>query len=151
MAGADSVCFYCYQKPAIESDSELVKHLMSIELADKAFEAYARMLPEGRGLGGGDLLLYGGEPLLRRSRPLIEHVVRKARANGMTVRAISNGTQIHHYEDLLGPEGIRMIQITLDGPKEQHDTRRVSRGGQGSFDRIVENIDPALHRWTPAN
>ncbi len=139
-------CFYCYQKPAVESDRELVKHLMSIELADKAFEAYARMLPEGRSLQGGDLLLYGGEPLLKRSRPLIEHVVEKARANGMTVRAISNGTQLQAYEDLLGPDGIRRIQITLDGPKEQHDTRRVTRGGQGSFDSIVENIALALRR-----
>lgn len=137
-------CFYCYQKPAIESDSELVKHLMSTELADKAFEAYARMLPEGKGLQGGDLLLYGGEPLLRRSRPLIEHVVKKARALGMTVRAISNGTQLQAYEDLLGPHGIHKIQITLDGTREQHDKRRVHRGGQGSFDMIVENIALAL-------
>jgi uncharacterized protein len=139
-------CFYCYQKPAIESDADLVKHLMTPELADKAFEAYTRMLPEGRELKGGDILLYGGEPLLRRSRAVIEHVVSKARKNGMSVRAITNGTQLNHYADLLGPEGIGWMQITLDGPKESHDKRRVTRGGKGSFDDIVANIDLAIEK-----
>lgn len=137
-------CFYCYQKPAVESDAELVKHLMSVELADKAFEAYERLLPPGDTLDGGDLLLYGGEPLLRSSLKLLRHVVARARRHNMQVRAITNGTQLHHHKDLLGPDGIHWLQITLDGPRHIHDTRRITRGKKGSFDQIVDNIDLAL-------
>jgi uncharacterized protein len=137
-------CFYCYQKPAIEADEELVKHLMSKELADKAFSAYEAMLPEGQTIKGGDLLLYGGEPLLRSSRDLVLHVVERCRREEMSIRAISNGTQLHHYTDVLGPTGIGWMQITLDGARHEHDTRRITRGGKGTFDQIVDNIGVAL-------
>jgi uncharacterized protein len=139
-------CFYCYQKPAIESDEELVKHVMSTELADRAFEAYERLLPSGQELKGGRILLYGGEPLLRSNRTLVQHVVARARAFDMSVHAITNGTQTASFEDLLGPQGISFLQVTLDGPKAMHDTRRVTRGKKGSFDAIVDNVSLALAR-----
>lgn len=35
---------------------------------------------------------------------------------------------------------INSVQITIDGPKEVHDRRRILRNGKGTFDRIIENI-----------
>jgi uncharacterized protein len=45
---------------------------------------------------------------------------------------------------LLGPNGIGRLQITLDGPPEIHDRRRVRPDGSGSFAAIVANLGPAL-------
>jgi uncharacterized protein len=45
-------------------------------------------------------------------------------------------TMCRQLEDLR----IRNLQITLDGPRDVHDGRRVLRGGGKTYDRIVENI-----------
>jgi len=38
------------------------------------------------------------------------------------------------------------VQITLDGPKEIHDKRRVRKDGKGTFDKIIQNILMGFHR-----
>jgi uncharacterized protein len=90
---------------------------------------------------------FGGEPLLRRSRPVVEYIMSAMRRLGPTgFSAISNATELDAYEDLLGPDGIAVLQITIDGPKAQHDARRIYADGSGSFDRIADNVDLALFR-----
>ncbi len=42
--------------------------------------------------------------------------------------------------ELIDSVGIVKVQITLDGLKESHDARRHLVGGQGTFDRIYENL-----------
>src|SRR5439155_20002519 len=42
--------------------------------------------------------------------------------------------------DRLIPYGLLGVKITLDGDREIHNESRPLRGGQGTFDRIVENI-----------
>jgi len=55
----------------------------------------------------------------------------------------------HHHNGLLLtpdvvdrmlPFGLNGIKITLDGDRDTHNRMRPLRGGQGTFDRIVENI-----------
>jgi uncharacterized protein len=36
--------------------------------------------------------------------------------------------------------GVRMVQVTLDGPPAIHDQRRILTGGQGTFWKILENM-----------
>jgi uncharacterized protein len=38
------------------------------------------------------------------------------------------------------PYGLNGIKITLDGDRDTHNRMRPLRGGQGTFDRIVENV-----------
>jgi uncharacterized protein len=35
---------------------------------------------------------------------------------------------------------IKRVQITLDGPRNIHNTKRVDKDGNGTYDRIIENI-----------
>ncbi len=37
-----------------------------------------------------------------------------------------------------------MYNITIDGEKKKHDSRRFLAGGKGSFDKIIQNIDKIL-------
>lgn len=54
---------------------------------------------------------------------------------------ISNGYLLDRtVAERLAKWGITLAQITLDGPREQHNRTRVLKNGSGTFDRIVENI-----------
>lgn len=90
---------------------------------------------------------FGGEPLLAQSRPVVERIMTRALALGpASFSAVTNATELDAYADLLGPEGISVLQITIDGPRERHDARRIYADGSGSFDRIADNVDLALAR-----
>lgn len=89
-----------------------------------------------------DITWFGGEPLM--AFPRIETLTARLKNLGKTYRAgmISNGYLLTEevagkLEDL----SIGRIQITLDGPKEIHDSRRFLKGGYPTFDHIVENIE----------
>jgi len=89
---------------------------------------------------------YGGEPLL--AKPLIGQlsgllldVCRQWRA-GYVASMTTNGYYLdREVIDNIENWGLRSIQISLDGDREYHDELRKRRGGGGSFDRIVENIE----------
>jgi uncharacterized protein len=90
-------------------------------------------------------MFFGGEPLL--NLPVMYYLAERlsAAAAGrgvrMTSSIITNGL-------LLTPEvvdrmlrfGLKSVKITLDGDRDTHNRMRPLRGGQGTFDRIIENI-----------
>lgn len=139
-------CFYCFQSHELHEDQRLISHQM-VELA---FAAVAKFIAKNYGdsLPPGSILfkLWGGEPLLARNRPVIEHIVRKCKENGYILKAITNGTQLYAYLDLLAPDAISHVQITLDGPREIHDRRRTDASSTPTFDTIAGNITEALRR-----
>jgi uncharacterized protein len=90
---------------------------------------------------------FGGEPLLAKNLGIIEYIVRRASALGPSnFGAITNGTELEAYGELLGPDAISNVQITLDGPPQTHDRFRIYPNGQGSYARISRNISFALER-----
>jgi serine-type anaerobic sulfatase-maturating enzyme len=40
---------------------------------------------------------------------------------------------------------LRLAGLSIDGPRELHDTYRVDKGGKGSFDRVMRGL-AALRR-----
>lgn len=93
------------------------------------------------------LTFFGGEPLLARSRPLIEYFIERMRARGkVRINAITNATELDAYEDLLDAEHLASLQVTLDGIPQEHDRRRIYPDGSGSFERIARNLSMALER-----
>ncbi|HEX5289102.1 MAG TPA: radical SAM protein [Streptosporangiaceae bacterium] len=147
-------CFYCFQDQ-MRTRPELAYLLkrMTIPMADRIFDAMPQIeARHGIAPGSGyarPITLFGGEPLLRDNRDLIEHILDRAHAGGTpSVNAISNATDLDAYADLLGADGIAEIQVTIDGLPAEHDQRRVYADGQGSFARIARNITMALARGT---
>jgi uncharacterized protein len=97
--------------------------------------------------GPRNITLFGGEPLLREARPVVEYLLERGQqGRGASFSAISNATELDAYEDLLGPHAIQQIQVTIDGPPDQHDKRRIYADGSGSFERIADNVTLALSR-----
>jgi uncharacterized protein len=90
---------------------------------------------------------FGGEPLLEASHSIVRYIVDRALELSPTnFWAVTNGTDLQTYEDLLCPEKISALQITIDGPPEEHDRRRIYADGSGSYARIARNIQMALDR-----
>lgn len=143
-------CPYCFQDHMRTNPA--FKHLlrtMDPKVVDRIFAAMPQ-IEAGHGVEPGSKLtrfftLFGGEPLLAVSRPIIEYIMQKARDIGNAhFTAITNATELHAYKDLLGPNGIARIQITIDGVPQEHDKRRIYPDGSGSYERIAGNIDMAL-------
>lgn len=95
---------------------------------------------------------FGGEPLLASNRPVIDYIIEKVRSIGkVSFWGVSNFTELDAYEDLLGPDCIKMLQVTVDGPALEHNKRRIYADGSGSFERIAKNISMALERGVQIN
>lgn len=150
-------CSYCFQDH-MRSDKSF-RHLlraMSRETIDRIFDSMPRIeamhnVDPARKIIR-EIGFFGGEPLLASSRSAVEYIMEKAASMGAArFWAISNATELDAYEDLIGPEGIASIQITLDGPPEEHDKRRIHADGSGSFDAIARNVTLALERKATVN
>jgi uncharacterized protein len=145
-------CAYCFQDH-MRTDGRFAHLLrrMTPGMVDRLFAAMPR-IEALHGIPADatpqlDIGFFGGEPLLAANREIVEQVIRRGRERGEArFWAISNGTELDAYADLLGPAGLGSIQITLDGPPAEHDRRRVYADGQGSWDRIARNVDLALER-----
>lgn len=140
-------CFYCFQDHLrTDPANGHLLGLMTKPVIDRIFRGIEDIESRNSSrTGPRNFGLFGGEPLLRANRSAIEYIVGKAQAMGpMTMWAISNATELEAYADLLGPEAISSVQITLDGPPAEHDKRRIHTDGTGSFAAIARNIDLAL-------
>ncbi|HAC62703.1 MAG TPA: radical SAM protein [Cyanothece sp. UBA12306] len=143
-------CPYCFQDH-MRTDPAF-KHLlttMSLEMVDIIFAAMPQ-IEAGHGVHGDtnlprNITLFGGEPLLAENKETIEYIINKALSLGKAnLSAITNGTELEAYEDLLAPDKIAQLQITLDGIASEHDQRRIYADGSGSFEKIAQNITRAL-------
>ena len=136
-------CDYCYQGD--RGDYNKFAEKMTLETAagvgDWIERELDRVRPETL-----TLMFFGGEPLLNLPVMyyLAERLWRAARERGVDDEHLD-----HHQRaaadarrSSIGcvPFGLTGVKITLDGDRETHNRMRPLRGGQGTFDRIIENI-----------
>jgi uncharacterized protein len=135
-------CGYCFQGDHGDYNARAEK--MSLETAEHVGlwieRELDRVQPE-------KLLLtfFGGEPLLNLPvmYALAEQMWQATQDRGlpMFVNIITNGLLLTpEVVDRMLPFGLNGIKVTLDGDRNTHNRMRPLRGGQGTFDRIVENI-----------
>jgi uncharacterized protein len=142
-------CPYCFQD-YMRTDQRY-GHLLKVmqpAMVDRIFSAIPS-IEASHGFEQGaplrDITFFGGEPLLETSRPVVERIVESAlRLGPAKFSAITNGTELLAYEGLLSPQKISSLQITIDGPPEEHNRRRVRADGKGTYESIIQNIRFAL-------
>ena len=131
-------CSYCSQgrsKPPYE---------MGQEVAKKVCKWVVNQM-EGMNLRHLNLVFYGGEPLLKArtliyiSQNLKKYCERKS--IGFFLSLITNGSLLTPpiIQDLVNLN-LSHVQITLDGPPDIHDKRRVTNDGKGTYSLIYDNI-----------
>lgn len=133
-------CTYCF-----EQNTGYPAQTMSKKQADAIFE-----IIKGKTASGARITLYGGEPLAKKNREIIEYIVEKGKELGCHFFAVTNGHDLDHYIDLLGEDGIRGVQISMDGPRDIHNRRRISLDNVSSYDKILANIEKVLQDTTAA-
>ena len=127
-------CTYCFER-----NSGYPAVMMSKQQVDSIFDLIKDKITPGH-----YMTLYGGEPLARENRGIIEYIFEKGAAFKQTFFAVTNGHDLNYYMDLLGSDKIRQLQISIDGPKIIHNQRRISRDGVSSYDKLMHNIETAL-------
>jgi uncharacterized protein len=135
-------CGYCFQGDHGDYNERAEK--MPLDVARQVAAWIERELDR---VQPGKLLLtfFGGEPLL--NLPAMYDVAERLwdatarRGLPMFVNIITNGLLLtSDVVDRMLPLGLNGIKITLDGDRHTHNRMRPLRGGQGTFDRIIENI-----------
>lgn len=93
------------------------------------------------------LAWYGGEPLLAFA--IIKDITERIQAlpiNFEGAGLVTNGYLLdEHIIAQLNNLNINSIQITLDGPEEVHDSRRIHKGGGPTYQRILTNVDNLMN------
>jgi uncharacterized protein len=94
------------------------------------------------------LTFYGGEPLLNMTAV---RTVSRMLKRFSEIEGVPFGIELSTNGSLLTPEvvqelipmGLTGAKITLDGPRDVHDSYRPLKTGKGSFDLLLRNIESA--------
>lgn len=134
-------CPYCFEKRKLKDSS--ITRTFSEDMVDKAYMAMETIEPREQ-LRNKIITLYGGEPLLEKNKDIVSYIIRTGYKRGYKFHVVSNGYDLDHFQNLLLPDFIRKIQITIDGTKEYHNQRRIHYQFADTFDKIISNIELAL-------
>jgi uncharacterized protein len=135
-------CSYCY---AQQGEFGGAGKNMPLEEATKAVELLVNGADEGARL---NLAFLGGEPLVNRSvlQAATRHAAQLAerRGNPITFSITTNGTLLTPADAEFFEAYGFAVTISLDGPRETHNLLRPFKSGGGSFDAILNRIQPLL-------
>jgi uncharacterized protein len=135
-------CVYCFQDNKIHENKDVMSYAQ-IDAAFNAIEIYMEHYKDQ--LKDYNISLFGGEPLLRKNIKAVNYILELAKNKKKTVFITTNGTNVADYWDSFESFGHGIsFQITLDGTAKIHNQRRIFANGQGTFSKIVTNIDQLL-------
>lgn len=129
-------CIYCYEKESIRNKS------MTKEIEDAIVNFIEQLKDDISSLS---IAWYGGEPLMRFDiiERLSKKIIRLCKENDIKYFSsiVTNGYLLNEeMAKKIKDCNISKIQITIDGPQEIHDKRRILANGDGTFEKILNNI-----------
>ena len=133
-------CSYCFFL-----SKEMLYPGSRFRMADELLEAYVKQLIEAHaGVPEVAIAWQGGEPTLmgvdffRRSVELAEVYLQPGQRAAYTIQ--TNGTLLDEEWAGFFKDNDFLVGISIDGPRELHDTYRVNKGGKGSFDQVMHGL-----------
>jgi len=130
-------CSYCFFL-----SKEMLYPGSRFRMADDLLETYIGQLVEAHAHSPYVTIAWqGGEPTLmgldffRRSVELTERYLQPGQQAEHTIQ--TNGTLLDAEWAAFFAENDFLVGISIDGPREIHDTYRVNKGGNGSFDQVM--------------
>jgi len=133
-------CRYCVYDPTTKGKRNHGNRDMSLDIAFKAIDLLERYSKHKDEVV---VTFYGGEPLLRFSfiKSCIEYSKRKLKGKKRIGFSITtNGTLItKKMADYFAEEGVS-FNVSIDGPKEIHDSHRKDIFGKGSFEKSIVGL-----------
>ena len=133
-------CSYCFFL-----SKEMLYPGSRFRMADELLETYVRQLIEAHSrVPVVEVAWQGGEPTLmgldffRRSVELVDHYLKPGQQAAYTIQ--TNGTKLDDEWAAFLRQHDFLVGISIDGPRELHDTFRVTKGGRGSFDQVMRGL-----------
>ena len=134
-------CDYCFFL-----SKEMLYPGSRFRMAEDLQELYIRQLMAGHSRAPEVVIAWqGGEPTLmgldffRRSIELIDEYKKPGQQVLNTIQ--TNGTLLtDEWGEFLAANQF-LVGISIDGPREIHDTYRVDKGGAPTFDRVIRGLD----------
>ncbi|HUX28679.1 MAG TPA: anaerobic sulfatase-maturation protein [Terracidiphilus sp.] len=133
-------CKYCFY---LEKES-LYPQVAKWAMRPEVLESYIRQYIETHDTPEVSFAWQGGEPTLLGLdyfRRVVE--LQKQYANGKRIANAfqTNGVLLNDAWAEFFHENQFLIGISVDGPRQLHDTYRVDKGGQPSFDRVMRGME----------
>ena len=133
-------CTYCFFL-----SKEMLYPGSRFRMADDLLETYLRQLIEAHARSPEVTVAWqGGEPTMmgleffRRSVELAERYRLPHQRIAYSIQ--TNGTLLDdEWAEFFRENGF-LVGLSIDGPREIHDTYRVDKGGKGSFDRVMNGL-----------
>ncbi len=137
-------CSYCFQDEYTNPDDNI---------EDEVIEAFFNYIDNKFASRKKYITIFGGEPLLNSpaKKASIKKIIAGANKLNLDIAIVTNGYFVPEYIDLLKTARIREIQVTVDGTQKVHDSRRMLKGGAGSFSKIAEGVNLLLQNNIPVN
>jgi uncharacterized protein len=142
-------CSYCFEQ-SDQSDKDQIRQgkqnaFMPDDIKQDLLNYIEKIVKTGKDIF---VTWYGGEPLLAKEIifDLSQRIIAITEENKVEYSAgmVTNGyllSEDPHTVQNLKKNRIKFIHVTLDGPREVHDSRRMLKGSNGpTFDRILEGI-----------
>lgn len=129
-------CEYCYENHA------------AVKMSDEVYDAIKRFLVIQKKKGAPrcfHLEFFGGEPLLCSEKVLeLSSFARDlfSDSNCQYIGSMTTNATLLNFDVFkkLNESGVRYFQITFDGPRDFHNSRRFFVNGDGTFDTIWNNL-----------
>lgn len=138
-------CKYCIYSEAYQLTKNKSDKKMTINIAIKAVDTYLQIIQKemiSNPIKKFYISFYGGEPLL--NFPLITKVidyVNKIHPNRFEYNITTNGILLKQPQvNELIKRNVNIL-VSLDGPREEHDRLRVDISKNGSYDKIIHNLN----------
>ena len=133
-------CKYCFY---LEKES-LYPQVSKWAMPDDVLESYIRQYIEAHDSPEVQFAWQGGEPTLLGVdyfRKLVD--LQKKYANGKRIQNAfqTNGVLLNDEWCAFFKANDFLIGISIDGPRELHDSYRVDKGGQPTFDRVMRGLE----------
>ncbi len=134
-------CTYCFFL-----SKEMLYPGSRFRMADDLLETYLRQLIEAHARSPEVMVAWqGGEPTMmgldffRRSVEIAGSLIRPGQRVLYTIQ--TNGTLLDDEWGAFFKRNDFLVGLSIDGPREIHDTYRVDKGGKPTFDRVMAGLE----------
>ena len=133
-------CKYCFY---LEKES-LYPQVEKWAMREDVLDSFIRQYIEAHDSPVVSFAWQGGEPTLlgvEYFRKLVQ--IQKKYSNGKSIQNAfqTNGVLLNDDWAALFRENQFLLGISIDGPRELHDTYRVDKGGQPTFDKVMRGME----------
>lgn len=132
-------CTYCFFL-----SKEMLYPGDRFRMADETLSNHIRQTLESHGPGEVVIAFQGGEPTLMGVpffERAVEHLRTHARADQQPLVTLqTNGVLLDDRWGSFLADNDVLVGLSIDGPREMHDTYRLDKSGRGTFDRVIEGL-----------